>query len=260
MSALYQLGTCNKSKGLHKMFHLLYLETYLANVYSWHFYDKALLTFYCTVRSTGVNVDVCYCSGYWSANWAALGGSLALITEDGWLPSVWPNTPRGRAKTRTLITNTIFLMALPCWLDCYTNYLPPLALRITTLNPHHPPVRLQYYDNVYSWFHMSPYLADPPAEDEDEPLPDDVSGADRLSAGQRLLLHIPPTKLPQVRVLQLPWDQLLQVKTRLADTLTGRSLDEWNRLWHWIHWAVCVCGAAVQRSTPTDPHPPWLTL
>lgn len=48
------------------------------------------------------------------------------------------------------------------------------------------------------------FSADPPAQGEDEPLPDAVSGADRLSAGQRLLLHIPPTQLPQVRVLQLP--------------------------------------------------------
>lgn len=48
------------------------------------------------------------------------------------------------------------------------------------------------------------FSADPPAQGEGEPLPDYVSGADRLSAGQRLLLHISPTQLPQVRVLQLP--------------------------------------------------------
>lgn len=100
------------------------------------FYNKALLTFYCTVCSAVANVDVCYCSSYWSANWAALGGSLALISGDGWLPSVWLNTLGEEQKTRTLITNTIFLMGLLCLLDCYTNYLPPLALRISDLGPH----------------------------------------------------------------------------------------------------------------------------
>lgn len=45
--------------------------------------------------------------------------------------------------------------------------------------------------------------ADSPAQGEDEPLPDYVSGADSLPVDQRLLLHIPPTQLPQVGVLQL---------------------------------------------------------
>lgn len=139
-------------------------------------------------------------------------------------------THRGEEqKTRTLITNTILLMALPCWLDCYTNYLPPLALRNRRTEPTSPLcVSLGPWQCKF-WFHTSVYTlgfsVDPPAEGEDKPLPDDVSGADRLSAGQRLLLHIPPAQLPQVRVRQLPWDQLLQVKTRLADTLTGSSLD-----------------------------------
>lgn len=75
---------------------------YLSNVFLWWFDNKALLPFYSTVHSAGANVDVCYCSGYWSANWAALGGSLALISEDGWLPSVWLNAPGGRAKNQDL--------------------------------------------------------------------------------------------------------------------------------------------------------------
>lgn len=54
-------------------------------------------------------------------------------------------------------------------------------------------------------------LADSFIEVRYEPFPDSVSGANSVSFGQRLLLHIPSTQLPQVGILQLSWDQLLQV-------------------------------------------------
>lgn len=71
------------------------------------------------------------------------------------------------------------------------------------------------------------FQANSPTEGTDEPLPDSVSGANRLPSGQCLLLHVPPTKFPQVsRVLQLSWDQLLQVKAHgvQPDTAPVRRL------------------------------------
>lgn len=134
-------------------------------------------------------------------------------------------------------------MGLLCSLDRYTNYLPPLALRIAALNPHHPRVRLldlgahvgAVNSDCVCPFVLLGFSADPPAQGEDEPLPDAVSGADRLSAGQRLLLHIPPTQLPQVRVLQLPWDQLLQVKAGTKADTAHITQETGSRAALWIN-------------------------
>lgn len=142
-------------------------------------------------------------------------------------------------------------MALRCWLDCCTNYLPPLALIIPPLNPHRPRVRVSRNlgaANSDSTCALG-FSADPPAQGEDEPLPDDVPGADRLSAGQRLLLHIPPTQLAQVRVLQLPRDQLLQVKKKKTRPAAVPPQ----------YWAVCVDGEVARHFTPDSPKTPTCT-
>lgn len=130
-------------------------------------------------------------------------------------------------------------------LDCQTNYLPLLDL-ILTVHPRNcvcfllPYLVYSVFTDFFLIFLCFSYPANPLTEVKDEPFLDSVSGANSLSFGQCLFLHIPPTQLAQVGVLQLSWDQLLQVNRRIFlidnkrhTTMTNNSLDIWGCCSHW---------------------------